>query len=201
MTGPGRASVGIVLVLLLPARPLSACEVPPELLLGRTLPETRKILEGEVVFVADARLHDFEGRTKAVSGLVKARGLEEAVGCVVVEARGLDTGIGLRNRLMWQDHLEVDKFPEVKFILSGLGDRRSEAGGTGLALEGELTLHGVTRGLRIPAYLLSVDRGLEVAGRTTLRMSDYGVERPAFLFITVKDEVEVRFRVLLGEGE
>ena len=38
-------------------------------------------------------------------------------------------------------------------------------------------------------------------GRTKLRMSDYGIARPAFLFITVKDEVEVRFRVLIGEAE
>ena len=32
-------------------------------------------------------------------------------------------------------------------------------------------------------------------------MSDYGIERPTFLFVTVKDEVEVRFRVLVGEAE
>lgn len=62
-------------------------------------------------------------------------------------------------------------------------------------------LHGVRRRLRIPATLSSVDGMFTVAGRTTLRMSDHAIERPSFLFITVKDEVEVRFRVVVGEAE
>ena len=34
--------------------------------LDAPLSETREVLTGEVVFVADARLHDFEGRATAV---------------------------------------------------------------------------------------------------------------------------------------
>ncbi|MGH7370749.1 MAG: YceI family protein [Candidatus Methylomirabilales bacterium] len=201
MTGPRIGSLCIVLLVLVPPLPIAACDVPSKLLAGRTLSETRKVLKGEVVFVADARLHDFEGRTTAVSGLVRADGLAEAVGCVVIEAKGLDTGIGLRNRFMWEDHLEVGKFPAIRFLLTGLSDLRREAGRIGLTLEGELTLHGVTRRLRIPATVSPVDGRFEVEGRTPLLMSDYGIERPAFLFVTVKDEVEVRFRVLVGEAE
>lgn len=66
MTGPRIASVCIVLLVLVPPLPLAACDVPSQLLAGRTLSETRKVLRGEVVFVADARLHDFEGRATAV---------------------------------------------------------------------------------------------------------------------------------------
>ena len=194
-------SLAVVLLWLLSPRILSACDVPPKLVAGRALSETRRVLKGEVVFVADARLHDFEGRTTAVSGLVKARGVDQAVGCVAIEAKDLDTGIGLRNRLMREDHLEVAKFPEVRFILTGLADLRREAGRIGLTLEGELNLHGVTRPLRIPAALAAADGRFEVEGRIPLRMSDYSIERPAFLFVTVKDEVEVRFRVLVGEAE
>ena len=201
MTGPRIASACIMLFVLVPPLPLAACDVPSTLLAGRALSETRKILRGEVVFVADARLHDFEGRATAVSGRVRARGIDEAVGCVAIEAKALDTGIGLRNRLMWEDHLEVAKFPEIRFLLAGLSDFRREAGRIGVTLEGELTLHGVTRPLRIPATVSPVDGRFEVEGRTPLLMSDYGIERPAFLFVTVKDEVEVRFRVLVGDAE
>jgi len=68
MSGPRIASVCIVLLVLVPPLPLAACDVPSKLLAGRTLSETRRVLTGEVVFVADARLHDFEGRATAVSG-------------------------------------------------------------------------------------------------------------------------------------
>ena len=67
MTGPRIASLCIVLLVLVPPLPLAACDVPSRLLAGRSLLETRKVLKGEVVFVADARLHDFEGRAAAVS--------------------------------------------------------------------------------------------------------------------------------------
>lgn len=200
MTGPRIASL-CLLLLSLEAQSLWACEIPPVLLTGRSLPETRKILEGEIVFVADARLHDFDGQTTAVSGLIMARGLQDAVGCVAIQAKGLDTGIGLRNRYMWEDHLEVAQFPEIRFILTDLADLRLDANMGVLTLEGELTLHGVTQGLSIPATVALVDQGLVVEGKTTLRMSDYSIERPSFLFITVKDEVDVRFRVLVGKAE
>ncbi len=201
MTGPRIASSYLLFFLLLKAPSLFACEIPPALLTGRSLSETRRVLEGEIVFVADARLHDFEGRTTAVSGLVMANALQDAVGCVVIEARALDTGIGLRNRYMWEDYLEVAKFPEIRFVMTGLSGARHEVDTFRLTLEGELSLHGTTRNLRIPASLIFVDRGLEVQGQATLRMTEYAIARPALLFIKVKDEVEVRFRVLVGDAE
>lgn len=204
MTWPRIASICCALLgVFLPfgAQSLSTCEIPADVLTGRSLSETRKIVEGEVVFVADAQLHDFEGRTTSIVGLVKARALHDAVGCVAIAAKSLDTGISRRNQIMWENHLEVVEFPEIRFVLTGIADVRKEPERIGLILEGELMLHGVRRRLRIPATLSSVDGMFTVAGRTTLRMSDHAIERPSFLFITVKDEVEVRFRVVVGEAE
>jgi len=203
MTGNRIAKVCLLvlcLFLLLEVQSLSACEIPPQLLTGRTLSETRKILEGEVVFVADALLHDFEGRTRSISGVVNGRGLEDAVGCVAIEAKTLDTRIRRRNEIMWEDHLEVDKYPEIRFTLMGLSDVQKEAERVRLMLEGELMLHGVTQRLRIPATVSTKNGMFEVEGKTTLKMSDHAIERPSLFFFTVEDEVEVRFKVLVGEG-
>lgn len=201
MTTPRVISLWALLLIFIPAFPLSACDVPLGLLSGRALPETREILEGRVVFVADARLHDFEGQTTAVSGVVRTRELQDAVGCVAIEAKSLDTGIDRRNELMWENYLEVAKFPQIRFILTGLADRQQESNKMVLTLEGELTVHGVTRNARIPVSLSPGNGRLEIEGRTILKMSDYAIERPSFLFITVKDEVEVHFRVVVGEVE
>lgn len=202
MAGPRIASACIFLLTLslsIGVEALSPCEIPAQLMIGRTLSQTRTIVEGEVVFVADAQLHDFEGRTSAVSGLVKAREFADAVGCVAIVAQELDTGIQRRNEIMRKDHLEVAKFPEIRFILTGLADVRRDAGRVHLILEGELMLHGVSRRLRIPATVSSLGAALEVEGKTALKLSDHAIERPSFLFITVKDEVEVRFKVRVGE--
>ena len=83
MTWPRIASICCALLgVFLPfgAQSLSPCEIPADVLTGRSLSETRKIVEGEVVFVADAQLHDFEGRTTSIVGLVKARAIHDAVG-------------------------------------------------------------------------------------------------------------------------
>lgn len=202
MAGPRIASACIFLLTLslsIGVEALSPCEIPAQLMIGRTLSQTRTIVEGEVVFVADAQLHDFEGRTSAVSGLVKAREFADAVGCVAIVAQELDTGIQRRNEIMRKDHLEVAKFPEIRFILTGLADVRRDAGRVHLILEGEMMLHGVSRRLRIPATVSFLGAALEVEGKTALKLSDHAIERPSFLFITVKDEVEVRFKVRVGE--
>lgn len=189
----------LFLLWLLSPKVLLACEIPADLLAGRSLPETWKVLEGDVVFVADAQLHDFEGTTSAISGVVMARELADAVGCVAIPAQELDTGIQRRNEIMWKDHLEVAKFPEIRFIVTGLTDVRREAERVHLVLEGELMLHGVSRRLRIPATVTSLGATLEVEGKTALKLSDHAIERPSFLFFTVKDEVQVRFKILVGK--
>ena len=43
MTRPRIASVCIVLLVLVPPLPVAACDVPSQLLAGRTLSETRKV--------------------------------------------------------------------------------------------------------------------------------------------------------------
>lgn len=201
MTAQAARNLWLLLFLLLPVTDLFACEIPPALLVGRSIPDSLRILEGEVIFQADARLHDFEGRSRTVSGLVMTRGLEDGVGCVTIDAKSLDTGIGLRNRIMWEDHLEVAKFPEIQFIHTGFVDPRpAEIGGVFLTLEGDLTIHGVTRKVKIPAWSIETERGIRVEGRVHLKMSEYRIERPALLFISVKDEVQVSFWILLGRG-
>ncbi len=203
MTGPRIASVCCLLfslLLSLGVQSLAACEIPAELLTGRNFSETWRVLQGEVVFVADAQLHNFEGRTSAVSGVIMARELADAVGCVAIGAKDLDTGIRRRNEIMWKDHLEVAQYPEIRFTLTGLSDVRKETERVRLMLDGELMLHGVPQRLHIPATVSTKNGMFEVEGKTTLKMSDHTIERPSLLFFTVEDEVDVRFRVLVGKG-
>ncbi len=155
--------------------------------------------ESTIHFEADARLHTFTGTAGKVSGLIRlpsASSSTEAEACVQIEASSLTTGIDLRDERMRRSHLHTDRFPTILFTMSGVeqteplgGDRYTST------LRGALTLHGVTRPLtaQVKAHLTSTL--LEVEGKVSLRLSTYQIPIPSFLFIPMRDEVVVSFKV------
>ena len=62
-------------------------------------------------------------------------------------------------------------------------------------LPGELTLHGVTKPLRVPVNIHPSSTWLEVEGKVPLRLSTFQIPIPSFVFISMKDEVIVSFKV------
>ena len=140
-----------------------------------------------------------------------------------VAAASLETGNRLRDGKMRRSHLEVDRFPEIVFRSSSIqvGPERekraagSAAGGAPAApggvpspaagsaarkalVEGTLGLHGVERGLLVPAAIRYHDGILTAEGSVTLTYSDYGIPIPRFLWLVMDDEIVVRFRFVAG---
>lgn len=78
--------------------------------------------------------------------------------------------------------------------------QQAPAGGDGPQLALALTLNGVTRSLSVPVQLDLGPDGLEVAGRTVLRQTDFGLEPFAVLggALRVEDALAIRFRVRAG---
>lgn len=140
-------------------------------------------------------------------------GLSEG-GTVVlrVAAASLETGNRLRDGKMRRSHLEVDRFPEIVFRSSSIrvgperersGAGRAPAPAAGSAarkalVEGALGLHGVERGLLVPAAIRYDNGILTAEGSVTLTYSDYGIPIPRFLWLVMDDEIVVRFRFVAG---
>ncbi len=150
-------------------------------------------------FDADARLHTFSGTAGKLSGRVRLPGdllSDGADACLQIEAASLTTGIDLRDERMRNNHLETDRFPIILFRMSGL-DPIEPLGGDRYAgtLRGALTLHGVTSLLTAPvrAHISSV--GLVVEGKVPLHLSTFQIPVPTFLFVSMKDEVIVSFKI------
>ncbi|MFQ5840472.1 MAG: YceI family protein [Candidatus Methylomirabilales bacterium] len=149
---------------------------------------------GKVTFHADARLHEFTGTTREVSGWFRTDDLRtptEATGCVGVEAASLETGIGLRDTKMRTNHLETDRYPDIVYRVNAIvrvGDQ--------LLLAGTLTLHGVSRSVRVPIQITPLPDGARVKGAVTLDIRDYDIPIPRFLFVRMKPEVVVTFDTL-----
>lgn len=157
----------------------------------RTLDSART----RVWFEAGATMGAFQGTAQRVSGWVEAPDTAAwtgASGHVEIEVASFGTGIALRNRHL-RDYMEAARYPRITFEL----DRVEPGGGREVTLHGRLTLKSVTREVRIPATIVSVDP-LVVDGRLATRFTDWGM-RPATRMgglTRVRDPIVLRFHAV-----
>ncbi|HEU5395399.1 MAG TPA: YceI family protein [Candidatus Methylomirabilis sp.] len=192
--------LGLV-VFLLGAAPPPPCpspaDVPGRLL--RIVPAA-----SSVRFEADAGFHDFEGEGAQVEGwiLLPEREPEEVLACVAVAAASLQTGISLRDHLMRQNHLEVERHPYIRLAVRGArGVEEPAPGRLRAEVLGEFTLHGIPRERAIPVEVMRDGETLTVVGSFPVRLSEHGIPAPAFLFARMRDLVKVTVRLAAGPEE
>jgi len=102
---------------------------------------------------------------------------------------------------MRQDVLEVDRYPEIRYDCSRISARVTGEGQYSVVLNGDLTLHGVTRGHSIPARAYGNGNGLRASGEFTVRQSDYSIRLVSVGgVLRVKDELKFSFDLMARPG-
>lgn len=100
------------------------------------------------------------------------------------------------------DVLDVRKFPTATFkIASALPLKsKSDAGHPLYRLEGEFTLHGVKRPIKLDAEVIAQSGGARLRGSFEILQTDYGIEpySKAFGAVGVTDELTIHGEILLG---
>ena|SRR5436190_657007 len=92
------------------------------------------------------------------------------------------------------DVLDVEKFPTATFKFKSTGGRFGSKGGPSYTLEGDLTLHGHTRPLKIVVEQTREDDGrMSYRGNFTILQSDYGIKpyKAALGSVGVADELKI----------
>ena len=94
--------------------------------------------------------------------------------------------------------LETDKYPEIVFDVSGVTVNKTDGGQSNVILNGQLTLHGVTRPQKVPATLAVTGDMLRAFGEFPLRQSDYNIKPVSAVGggLKVKDEVKFTFDIV-----
>jgi YceI-like domain len=94
---------------------------------------------------------------------------------------------GTRSNML-EKVLEAERFPFVVLRVRAVEQR---------VLQAELSLHGVTRPLRIPAKVESGPERIEVSGSFAINQTDFGIEPFSVLggALTVQDRVDVSFAI------
>jgi len=104
----------------------------------------------------------------------------------------LHTGIGLRDTHMRDKYLEVQKFPEARLLVAKDSLKLPQEGATTEGdAPGELSLHGRTKPVKFH-YKLKLASGVyRVSGYLHIEMTDYGIEAPSYLGVSVKPGVDI----------
>jgi polyisoprenoid-binding protein YceI len=190
---------GAILLILGWARLAPGCELPA----APNTSGSRLVLRVDgaksvVSFEAKAFLHGFSGRTSKILGtirLVAPNRLDGAEACFRIDAASLATGNDTRDAIMRDDHLETRAFPSIALDLMQVKDAGRTADGWTIVARGLLTLHGVARETLLSVRARQDREVVRLTGEVPVKMSDHGIPVPKFLFLTVEDQVLVRFDV------
>jgi polyisoprenoid-binding protein YceI len=140
---------------------------------------------------------DFEGTV-----LLDLQAIEKSSFRLVLRAASLAVSDDIRNgdreeidRRMHAEVLESESFPEIVYECSRVSASKTGEGQYWVALNGDLTLHGVTRGQPVSARVAVNGDSLRATGDFSVRQSDYQIRPISALGNTVrlKDEIKLAF--------
>jgi len=130
-----------------------------------------------------------ESKGSAPVGNLKIKD-DKANGEFEFDLKNLDTGIELRNEHMKNKYLEVEKFPKAKLVLESLSiNEKNLSSNMDKDFSGKLTLHGVTKSIN--GKFQYEAKAKKVKASFSLAVSDFKIDVPKHLGVTVSETVEV----------
>lgn len=139
----------------------------------------------------------FDARTSAIEGALRltARDPVSLTGSLAVDLRTLDTGIALRNEHLRNRYLETSRgggFEVAELAELRLEDADAESFEGRTSFTGTLRLHGVQRAIAGRANIRREASLLRVEAEFALDLAAFGIEKPQYLGVGVKNEVQVK---------
>ena len=150
---------------------------------------------GRVEFLSNVPLHSFTGESEHLTGRLD---LVENTVDFFVDLNTLDTGNGKRDKDM-RTTLETDEFPFAEFFGSFVSAPDPDGPvSQDVEVEGDFTIHGVTRFIRVPGTVTFSTEGVRVQASWTLQLDDYDIEPPRLLIFKVDEEQAISIDMQLN---
>jgi polyisoprenoid-binding protein YceI len=147
---------------------------------------------------------DAVGRTEDVTGSITVEGgtngAQLTAGTLTVDTTTIQSDEGRRDNRLRNEGLQTDQFPTATFTVTQAVEVPAAALAgtpTDLTLIGDLTLHGVTKSVEIPAQAQLTDGKIQVAGSLTFPLSDFDISPPSVggFILSISDEGALEFLV------
>lgn len=160
-----------------------------------------QVTGGRVVVVCPLTVGGgFEAKTEAVSGEVSLGSDPPGSlkGALSVDLRTLKTGIGLRDRHMRDNYLEVAKGPGFETAtLEGIQIEKLDGKTT---FNGTLVLHGERRAVSGLATIARQGGGYTVEAEFPVRVSEFNIPKPSYLGVGVQDQVRIKIALTVSSS-
>ena len=161
--------------------------------------------DNEVRFISSAPIEEVVGVTDRIDGYVLLNGPRLEAGSATegtqlyleVDLASLDTGLGLRNRHMRNNYLEVEEFPYAVFDATIESVEATAPGVFRVVAKGVMNIHGVERPVDIPCDVSEQGEGYAIRCTFALLLSDFNIKIPKIMFLKLADEarLELNFTV------
>jgi polyisoprenoid-binding protein YceI len=152
---------------------------------------------------------DAIGRTEEVTGSITVEangdGARLMGGTLSVDTTTITSDESRRDNRLRNEGLQTDQFPTATFTVTQPVDVPANAlqgTATDLMLTGDLTLHGVTKSVQIPAQAQLVGDTMQVAGSITFPLSDFQISPPNVggFILSIAEEGTLEFLVTFSKG-
>jgi polyisoprenoid-binding protein YceI len=152
---------------------------------------------------------DAVGRTDQVTGSIT---VESSASTTTLTAASLNVDMTsltsdktMRDNRLRREGLETDTFPTASFVLTAPVEVPAAAlTGTAsdITLTGDLTIHGVTKSVQIPAQAQLANGTIQVAGSLAFPLSDYSIVAPNVggFIVSIADSGTLEFLVNFTKG-
>lgn len=107
------------------------------------------------------------------------------------------------HRRMYNDILEVGRFPDIVFECSQVTANGGGMGRYWVALNGDLNLHGISRNQLVSARVMVNGTSIRASGEFALKQSDFEIRPPVVAggAISIKNELKFSFDVVARKDE
>lgn len=140
------------------------------------------------------------GRTQNVSGSMMIDGTAITAMQVAVDMTTLQSDDSRRDERLRTDGLQTDQFPTATFTLTQpieVGSVPKERQTIQAVAVGDLTLHGVTRSVRVSIQAQRNGDEIEAIGSVDVALTDYGIQAPTgFLVLSIANTGTIELHLL-----
>lgn len=154
--------------------------------------------KGKDHFVA---VREFTGEAQLTPGSITPASLEiTAKAASMVETRDVFTEPQKQiiNKELREIVLEPDKYPDITFKSTRVTGKSTGADHYELKIEGNLTLHGVTRGITIPTDVTLSGNDMRARGEFSIDRDDFGVKATSAFhgMVRVRNHIKFTFDIV-----
>ena len=139
------------------------------------------------------------GRTPDITGTITLAGTQLTAADLAVDLTSLQSDSSMRDGQLGRQGVQTDQFPTATFVLTEpieLGTVPAEGEEVSVTAIGDLTLHGVTKSVRIPLVAKLTSDVIGAVGSITFTWEEFGMEQPSSArVVSLADDVTMELQV------